>query len=100
MLETLSFEPFTPHTITSPDCFREDLERVREQGYAVDDEESHLGLRCLAAPILNSNSEAVAAISVSGPVGRVTTENVPIFGARVRVAAHGISLRLQSAGLE
>lgn len=100
VLGALAFTPFTPNTIASVECFREELGRVREQGYAVDNEESHLGLRCLAAPILNGREEAVAAVSISGPVGRVTVENVPVFGARVRVAANAISLRLQSSGLE
>lgn len=100
LIAALSFEPFTPRTITSAEQFRAELEKVKQQGWAIDDEESHLGLRCLAAPILNTRCEAVAAVSVSGPTARVTEESVPATGARIREAALGISARLASAGLE
>ncbi|MEU3752408.1 IclR family transcriptional regulator [Streptomyces olivoreticuli] len=60
----------TEKTITTPDVFLEALARVRESGYAVDDNEQEIGVRCLAVPVPNSPTSA--AISISGPAGRVT----------------------------
>jgi len=71
--------------------FRQELEKVRRQGYAVDDEEVTLGARCVSAPILGSDGEAVAAISVSGPVTRVGREQVSALSAAVVEAAKAIS---------
>jgi IclR family acetate operon transcriptional repressor len=60
----------TEKTITRPDEFLEAMEQVRRDGYAVDDNEQEIGVRCLAVPI--PGSPTAAAISISGPAGRVT----------------------------
>jgi len=60
----------TERTITSIDAFLAEIERVRDRGYAVDDGEEDLGVRCLAVPVRVRDS-IVAAVSVSGPVGRL-----------------------------
>jgi IclR family KDG regulon transcriptional repressor len=62
----------TENTITDPVQLREHLQMVRARGYAVDDEESERGIRCVAAPIRDERGRGVAAISVSGPAIRVT----------------------------
>lgn len=82
---------FTPHTATTGEQLTENLAAIRERGFAVDDEERTEGMRCIAAPILNVHGEAVAGISVSGPVNRVTAERVQELGALVRVAAGELS---------
>lgn len=60
----------TDKTITTPDGFIAALEDVRRQGYAIDDNEQEIGVRCLAVPV--PDSPTAAAISISGPAGRVT----------------------------
>ncbi len=60
----------TEHTLTEPDAFVAELARIRERGYAVDDGEQEVGVRCLAVTV--PGSPTAAAISVSGPAGRVT----------------------------
>ena len=57
VLSSLNFQSFTPHTLTNLAQLREELEGVRRQGYAVDNEESVLGARCVAAPVLRDNQE-------------------------------------------
>ncbi|MEO3974502.1 IclR family transcriptional regulator [Streptomyces sp. CAU 1734] len=60
----------TEKTITTPEEFLRALEEVRRTGYAVDDNEQEIGVRCLAVPV--PDSPTAAAISISGPAGRVT----------------------------
>ncbi|MFE2188845.1 IclR family transcriptional regulator [Streptomyces sp. NPDC059455] len=62
----------TEKTITTPDGFLDALRQVHEHGYAVDDNEQEMGVRCLAVSV--PDSPAPAAISISGPAGRVTDE--------------------------
>jgi DNA-binding IclR family transcriptional regulator len=71
------FEKRTPNTINDRQAFLEELDRVKEQGYAIDDEEGEMGARCVGAPILNHSGCAVAAISISGPSSRVTKAKIP-----------------------
>lgn len=64
----------TENTITSREEFDAELERVREEGVAYDDEEGITGMRCVAAPIRDEDSVSVGAISVSGPCTRIKGE--------------------------
>lgn len=61
----------TENTITDFDKLMDELEDIREQGYAVDNEEIEPGLRCVAAPVDPDDKSAVGAISISGPTGRL-----------------------------
>ncbi len=81
----------TVKTITSPSALRADLERVRACGYAIDDEEHAVGLRCLAAPIFDETGDVVAAVSASGPMARISDERVAQLGALVLEASRAIS---------
>jgi IclR family transcriptional regulator, KDG regulon repressor len=69
----------TENTITDPLHLKEHLKAVRERGYAVDDEESERGIRCVAAPVRDERGRAVAAISISGPAIRVTRQRIQDF---------------------
>jgi IclR family transcriptional regulator, acetate operon repressor len=72
--------------VRASDLFRE-LATIRAQGYAIDDEEARMGLRCVAAVIFNDCGEPQAAISVSGMTSRVTVERLPELGRAVREVA-------------
>ncbi len=67
ILKTLEFKPLTNHTITSLKKFMDELKKVREKGYAINDEELTIGNRAIAAPILDSEGFAVAAINLAFP---------------------------------
>jgi DNA-binding IclR family transcriptional regulator len=56
----------TENTITSPETFKKFLSLIRETGYAIEDEEGEIGVRCVGAPIYNSKGKVIAAISVTG----------------------------------
>lgn len=69
-------KPFTEHTITSFDALVEQLKRVRMAGYAVDDEENELGIRCVALAVPGMNGRAEAAFSISGLAAQMTKERM------------------------
>jgi DNA-binding IclR family transcriptional regulator len=94
VLATVQFQPLTPKTIMNLVQFRQELEIIRKQGYAVDDEETTLGARCVSAPILSADREVVAAVSVSGPVTRISPSQVPALAGAVMSAARAISAAL------
>ncbi len=62
---------YTPHTITDPQAFTQELAHIRACGYALDEGEHEESVRCIAAPVCNHVGEVVAAISVSGPAHRM-----------------------------
>ena len=60
-------DAYTEATITTPETLRAELERVRTQGYAIDDEEISRGLTCIGAPIFGLSGEVIAALSLTAP---------------------------------
>jgi IclR family transcriptional regulator, acetate operon repressor len=91
ILDSITFQAATPKTIGNLVQFRQELEKICQQGYAVDDEEAVQGARCVSAPILNSKGAPIAAVSVSGPVTRVTPGLVTAMAGAVTSAARAIS---------
>ena len=94
ILATIIFQASTSKTIMNLLQFRQELEKVRRQGYAVDDEEAVQGARCVSAPILNADRKPIAAVSVSGPVTRVTPGQIAALARAVRSAAGAISVAM------
>ncbi len=84
----------TGRTITQPKRLVHELERVRERGYAVDDEEFYPGIRCVAAPVFDEDSTVPAAMSVSGLITHVTQDRLPQFAEAVTHAARELSEQL------
>jgi IclR family KDG regulon transcriptional repressor len=71
LIDQIEFRSFTPHTCTDASCLRNELAKVRRQGYSLDDEEIEEGLRCIGAPIWNHDSRVMGAVSIAGPSYRV-----------------------------
>ena len=69
-----SLGPRTPYTIVAPGRLSQHLDAVLETGVAYEREESTLGIQCVAAPVLDSAHRPLAAISITGPVGRFRPE--------------------------
>jgi DNA-binding IclR family transcriptional regulator len=86
--------PLTARTIADAAAFLAELGRTRERGYAVDDEETAEGVRCLAAPIRDHSGATIAAINVSGPAGELADDQIHHYAALVRAAATIVSRRL------
>lgn len=76
IIARIRFTRFTPRTLCTPDALLRSLERVRRRGYAIDDQEVEVGVRCISAPILDESGYPMAAVSVSGPTSRITQQSV------------------------
>jgi IclR family KDG regulon transcriptional repressor len=87
-------ERFTPHTIIDPEDFRQELVRVRKQGYATAQEELEEGLNTVAAPIHDHTGYVIAAVSVAGPGYRVTPGLFPQLATRLLTVARQVSGQL------
>ncbi|MGC0878942.1 glyoxylate bypass operon transcriptional repressor IclR [Pantoea agglomerans] len=83
---------YTPKTLMSPQSLKENLALVRKAGFSFDDEEHALGLRCVAAPIYDEHGEAFAALSISGPIARMTDDRITELGALVIREARQVTL--------
>lgn len=84
-------ERFTPKTITKHQKLLRELEIIRRQGYAVDDEESSPHVRCVGAPVFGNSARVEAAVSVSGTTLKVDESNLRKIAAHVCEAAENIS---------
>ena len=73
---TRELKAYTPNTITDKDTLKKHLQLVAEQGYAIDNEELDLGVRCVGAPIRDYTRRIVGAVSISGPSMRFSDERL------------------------
>ncbi len=83
LLVTQPLQRFTPSTLTSDAALRANLARVRRRGYALDDEEHAIGLRCVAASVHDEHGAALAALSLSGPRARIHRNRLAGLGRMV-----------------
>jgi len=91
------FVPVTPRTIVSPAAFLSELQKTRQRGFAIDDEENELGGRCVAAPIFDYRGSTVAAVSISVPIQRFPRDMIDTYGLWVKATASEISRKLGAA---
>ena len=82
------------NTICTPGRLKQELHHIREIGYAVDDEEEEIGMRCVGAPILGVSGNVEAAISISGNVTQIRLEDVARLGPLVQETANEMSRHL------
>jgi IclR family transcriptional regulator, KDG regulon repressor len=87
-------QAYTARTITDPVMLQHHLEVVRNQGYAVDDEEYEVGVRCIAVPVYDYRDKCVAAIGISGPTSRLTLDILPRVTQVVQDIGKTLSSRL------
>jgi DNA-binding IclR family transcriptional regulator len=91
MLSKETLKAFTPHTLTDKEELKSQLKVIREQGYALDNEEIELGLRCVAAPIYNHQGKVIASISCAGPSIRMSDDQLESKIQAMKEAALEIS---------
>jgi len=81
----------TKNTITQSGELRQELERIRNRGYGVDEIENEEGIRCIAAPIYNYQKHIIAAVSVAGTTLSVTRDRIPELAAELKEITAKIS---------
>lgn len=89
-------ESFTEKTISDKDALRDELLSVKLQGFAFDNEEKSIGMRCIAAPVFNIHGEAIAGISISGPTSRLPIGCLKTTSKTVMEAAELLSTYLEA----
>ena len=91
IISSTGLQSFTAKTLSHAPDLSDDLQKIRERGWSVDDEERYPGMRCVAAAIFNEFGEPVGGVSISGPTVRVTPERLAAIGPRVRDAAASVT---------
>ena len=95
IIEQIDFAPRGPNTLTDPEAFRVELDKIRTSGIAVNDEELAYGLRSIAAPILSHSGEVLAALNLAVHRTMVSMDElIARFGPAVTQTAHDISLSM------
>lgn len=94
LIQNTNFDKSTPNTICSRQDFISELDAVRKNGYAEDDEEFSAGIGCLAAPIFNHEQRCVAAIGVTGGISDYKGASREALLQRLLQSSKAISLRL------
>ena len=85
------------NTITDATVLEQELKNIRKKGYAIDDEESTDGARCVAAPIFNKNNEVIAALSISGLTIDISINKLnSIYAKLIIEAANKVTRIMQS----
>lgn len=93
ILEMRGMERKTPKSITNPKKYLAELTKVREHGFAIDNEENNLGVRCVAAPIYDSNGKIIAALGTSSTTLQIDEKLLPqilelVKDSAVRISKH------------
>lgn len=94
MLENYEFLKYTDKTIQDKEEFLKELARIKKQGYAIDNEEVAVGVRCVAVPIFSFGNHVRYSIGVSGPIPLMTESNMRLYIEKLGRAARKISREL------
>ncbi|HEY0262964.1 MAG TPA: IclR family transcriptional regulator [Granulicella sp.] len=96
ILSSIQFVSKTPRTIMSMARLKEDLAQIRKQGFSHDDEEAFIGARCIGAPILGADGNVIGALSISGPISRISKQRLLHYASLVRQAAQDIATSMSN----
>jgi len=97
-LDGLVLESFGPNTIIQLEPLKAEIHDVKKNGYAIDDEELALGLRCIAAPIIEAHKKARYAISISGPTFYMKKSRFDEMGEDLISICNQISIKMNQSG--
>jgi DNA-binding IclR family transcriptional regulator len=100
VLQGVELAPLTPNTITSKSDLLRELKRIRARGFATNNEETHIGVRSVAAPVRNSSGEVVASVNIIVPTIRSSRKELEtVLAEKVIAMADRISAVLGYRGL-
>ena len=89
-----SMKPYTANTITDMEKLTIELDRIRQQGYSVDNMEHEHGIRCVGVPVFDHEGKLRGAISISGPSPRLDNNVIKDYARRLTIVAQQISILL------
>lgn len=84
----------TPFSIPTVEALKTHLEKVRKQGYSLDNEELEIGLRCVATPIRDHDNRVIASLTIAGSASRIQIATIDSYIEAAKAAAERISLEL------
>jgi IclR family acetate operon transcriptional repressor len=93
LIKSLTFEAFTPRTLTDPAALEKELAQIRVTGYAMDDREYHPGVRCVAAPVFGIGG-VMASLGISAPADRLDNDRLRVIAPLVVDTAGRVSREL------
>ncbi len=94
--EKSELKAFTINTLTSKDDIKKEILSIKEKGYAIDDEELSMGLRCIGAPIFSHDGKVRYAMSISGPTIRLGSKRIDEMKTKLRTITERLSEKLGS----
>ncbi len=97
LLRKINFKKYTNNTLIEFDSLLEEIKKIRENGYAIDNMEHEEDVKCIGAPIFDIQNSVVASISLSGPSSRITKEKENEFAILVKSSALNISKKLAAS---
>lgn len=97
-IRTIKFEQLTPNTINSAKALKQALKNIRKNGFAIDDEELSIGLRCVGAPVFDYTKRASFALSISGPTHRMSDERVKVISETLQTTCGRLSKKIGGPG--
>lgn len=100
ILKTQPLEALTEHTLTEPEKIFKELESIREQGYAVDNEEVELGLKCVAVPVYDYRQKPIAAVSISSAAAYLKEDKILEAAGALQKTAKEISKKMGYSAAE
>lgn len=91
---SLTQNRITPYSVTDPDQLRRELEKIREQGFAISQQERRVGVMSIAAPIFNQLGSPIASLNVSGPLQRLSNQEIDPLTSVVFASANEVTRTL------
>lgn len=94
ILQSSELAERTPYTLTDLNRLKQKLDTIRQQGYSLEDQESEVGMRSIAAPVFDSDRKVVGSVALAGPLVRMNDEVIPQLAQDVIATALQISRRI------
>ncbi|PAV30862.1 hypothetical protein CIL05_03845 [Virgibacillus profundi] len=94
LLDKMSLEPATANTFQDTQLFRYHLKAIHQDGYAFDDEERNVGIRCVAVPVFR-NKEVIAALAIAAPAKQISKSNIKQIATKLNVGSKAVTKELE-----
>lgn len=94
LLNRMSLEPATENTFQDSQLFRYHLKAIKEDGYAFDDEERNVGVRCVAVPLFR-DEKAVAALAIAAPAEEISRTNIKYIATQLHAGSKAVTKEIE-----